>query len=366
MCGSGKAGSKTDGQILAAVRVGLQTDLGAPVAEIEVDRTIRRHSSTVMACRVRFADGEQRAIWVKVLHGLGEAVRENVNRTQRDFHLSGFLCERLGRNGMLRVPRVLHCSATDRLIVTEHVPGERLQNQLQALPMIRGRQAAGERLRESFRRSGVWLRAFQDVTEGFCPGGGTTAEPVQAKGLGRITEQTRERLWAAADADPVVLSPARVERLVAYLERLYADAISREAPHCAVHGDFFPGNLLVGTDTVAGIDFSSATWGSRFFDLGYFVFQVETFFQLKPLASGLARDLVDEFLRGFGLQQRAETFWASSPEMRLVFMSLGASRLLALTHQRPGKAWYKRRYRAIAARRLSRRLVSLADDVTLT
>lgn len=134
--------------------------------------------------------------------------------------------------GLRAVPAVRGTVAHDgRLaLVVEAVPGVPMTTSY-----LRWRHTARpERVRADFAAVATWLAGFQRATAG-------PAEPLELDGV------VSRRLWRRFGRDPLV--DGDLERLAGLCAQLRRDAV----PRTAVHGDFWPGNVLLHGGRVGGV-----------------------------------------------------------------------------------------------------------------
>jgi len=338
--------------------VGAELDIegGPVVTNIEPLRILDRRLSSLMHCRVTTDDGREILVWAK-LHKPSDPPEIKQLGIVRDFDLNSRLYGAIDGGGRFLVPRPVYHSPEHRLIVTEDVDGAVLQGQIEA--SARGcsvPEKLGE-LKQHCRLAGGWLRSFQARTQGYCPGQDQGCPPMKVKGASRIVEQTIARLNQLVEQDRRVFAPDFLQEIEAFLRRNLADHRIDEKTICSIHGDYFAGNLIVDGDKIAGLDFESATWGSPLFDVGYFVFQLQTFQEKLRYRNLVIEQLIDEFLEGYGLPARHQEFWAHHPMFRILFISHAVSRLLSLVNCRPMLS-PRCVYRKFIARRLISKLKS--------
>ena len=312
------------------LRTGIETTMGREIAEIETLKSSGRQSSSIRFTRVTFVDQDTVHVWAKTLHGAQDSTIKQA-RTARDFDLHTLLHAAFQAQGRFRVPRPIFHSPEERLIVTEHCDGYRLQDKIERLARGFPRSESIRELLQDCGRAGQWLRAFQSATRDHAPGVAGGFDAQKLKDLPRIVEQTSTRIEELLGRSPITLGNLKRDDVLAFLHDRLARIDPREAPSCSIHGDFFPGNLLVGSDYVCGIDFSSATWGTPWFDLSYCIFQLETL-AIKPwFRKRTLSALIDAVLEGFGSHLRHRDFWYATPEMEILHVSHCIARLLALS-----------------------------------
>ena len=329
---------------LKILHKGLEMTMGRKIAEIETLKSSVRQSSSIRVARVTFADQDTMHLWAKTLRGARDSMITQ-DRTARDFDLHKLLYAVFEADGPFRVPRPLFHSPEDRLIVTEHCGGYRLQDKIERLARGFPRAEPIRELQQDCLRAGLWLQAFQAATREHAPGvaAGLDAQPLMD--FRRVVALTSERFKELVTQIPSARGPLQSSEILNFLDKRLASTEPDSHLTCSIHGDFFPGNLLVHRRAVCGIDFSSATWGSPWFDPSYFVFQLETLTNKPWFRRKTVTALIDTFLDGYGSSMRHHNFWRAAPGMEILHFSHSIARLLSLsksTHQLNLKAIYRR------------------------
>ena len=312
------------------LRTGIETTMGREIAEIETLKSSGRQSSSIRFTRVTFVDQGTLHVWAKTLHGTRNSKIMQA-RTARDFDLHTLLHAAFQGQGRFRVPRPIFHWPEERLIVTEHCDGYRLQDKIERLARGFPRSERIRELQQDCRLTGQWLRAFQSATRDHAPGVAGGFEAQKLKDPARIMELTSTRIGELLARSPNALGNLKRGHVLAFLDDALGSIDPHEAASCSIHGDFFPGNLLVGPDHVCGIDFSSATWGTPWFDPSYYVFQLETMATKPWFRKRTLSKLIDAFLEGYGSHLRHRDFWYATPGMEILHVSHCIARLLALS-----------------------------------
>jgi len=314
---------------------GLNDTLESTVTHIEPIKIFKRvNSESTVFCRVQLADSRETHVWVKTLN-LNRTPRVSEKRTIRDYDLTQHLYKTLDQSDHFLVPRPLFHSPEHRLIVTQHMQGERLQDKIARSARWMSAKAQQKSLEKDCYQAGQWLRAFQEATRNYCPGMSHGLELLKVKDTERIAEQTIDRLEQLTQNNSSALDRRLISSIKEFLAHNLAEYDKNEDTKndyiCSVHGDFFPGNLLSNGNTIIGLDFSSSTWGSRYFDLSYFVFQVETVCGNITYPQSLKRLLTTALVSGYENIPLEENFWYSNPAISNNFISHCISRLLSLS-----------------------------------
>jgi aminoglycoside phosphotransferase (APT) family kinase protein len=183
------------------------------------------------------------------------------------------------------VPRPLYLDEEGAAVLMEPCSGEPLDALIRT-----GRLTADpsrqQDLISAVRRTGVWLRRFQDATA-------VSRDPMLA--LNRLVETTDRRLEECGGdlVPPAVAKTVRAQ--VHALKNRLAPASMRLT---GTHQDFGPGNVFVAADSVEVIDFEGVGEGLPYEDVAYFLVQLEQFFP-RPLFQRRIRPLGVAFLQGY-------------------------------------------------------------------
>lgn len=271
---------------------GVQVDTAALPVPVEggvVDWMVAGPDSRVLA--VRFPQ-EQRLVLKEHLSRPGES-RPACERARREHELLVRLCRKEDRRVVVfghqcRVPQpVGHRGAC---LAMEAVSGQRLDDLIRAQ---RWRQ--GTALVTAIGGAGAWLRWFQGA--------------LKAEEAPSTDRATREAARALAKSGPS-LDPRRRRRLMEELDRLEPVANAETLSTVVVHGDFWPGNLLVSADHIVAVDFEGYRYGCVFDDGLAFLSHLGLFFSSKLLARRLrilASAFVEQWCPG------AEPPWLAAP-----------------------------------------------------
>lgn len=307
----------------------LQNHFEQEIQSIAPLRVASRPSSSVHHVRVQVARQEV-DLWIKTLKGPSGIESWKARQTLRDAAISEYFLASPHRDPRFRVPSVVMSIPETGTIVTRHEPGNRLQDRLKTIPLVPWRPVFVGDLEEAFFRAGEWLRHFQVITQDFRPSQHETQEPVPVKTLAFLLEQAVMRLTEAQAQGTLDFSLADMKHLEKGASNLQVVAKS-DRPNSIIHGDFYPGNLLSAKDSMTGLDLSSNGFGSPLLDVGYFVFQTETFFARRAFRSSLHKTLVREFLQGYGAPSSSDESWRHAPEFKAIRFALIASRILGFS-----------------------------------
>ena len=347
----------------------LSNALESTVTHIEPIKTFKRPGSLVTFCRVQISRSLDTYVWIKTqgrkpildlnfkapVKFSGDAAHKHVKqhssdqqtlrkelgvyekRTIRDYDLTKHLYNTLDLSGPFLVPRPLFHSPEHYLMVTEHMAGEPLQDKIARGARWMSSMSQQKSLEKECYQVGQWLRAFQEATRDYCPGMSHGLELLKVKNSERIVEQTMDRVEQLTQQDSSVFDQRLIclikNFLVQNLTEAQQSKNSKNDYICSVHGDFFPGNILSNKNSVIGLDFTGSTWGSRYHDLSYFVFQIETLCKNIRYKNSVRHPMITAFVSGYGninLDDLDKGFWNLNPEIKNNFVSHCISRLLFL------------------------------------
>ena len=232
--------------------------------------------------------------------------------------------------GPYQVSRPILYLAEEGVLVTENVLGVTLQDKL--LSNAKG-FVPRSRLSDlvlDFCRAGEWLRVFHGQTEGYYPGSDLGLAPGPVKDLSRIIDQTHDRLCRTQGVGVGVMTSTEFEKFENFLKRQQDEVIHYKRPVCSVHGDFFAGNVMISNGAIIGMDFESSTWGDPWFDVSYFLFQLNTLSRKMFYSKSTIEQLSRCFLEGYGIGLSRSQFWSQMPGPRIILVSHLVSRLLSL------------------------------------
>lgn len=341
-------------EALEAVLRGLGESLGSPVDGVVVNHLHQRVYSRLADCHLRLRSGERRRVMVKVYQSSrGSGGREALAAlVAKDFQITTHLHRLFADRSQLRVPVPLFHSPDDLVIVTAHMPGRQLQDKLVA----QGRGFPGEAtvrdLESDCRRCGEWLRAFQQGTRSVATG---TVDLAAMRGM------IADRLEWSVDSPSISLDEAERREILAHFDAVAGTLRPTDLEVSGVHGDFFPGNVLVGEREVVGLDFAMYRVGSVYADPSYFVFQLETLGYKPQYRRALVARLRSAFLEGYEPRFAARDFFTAHPMLRLHLVLHLAMRLGGIFAARDAPL-HRRVYNRFISRAVIAQLLRLARD----
>ena len=303
---------------LGDLQAGLGNALGCPVESIDVTAIRERIYSTIRFCRVGLRGGSTREVVVKVYKPwANSSLAAQRELLLRDYEINTYLHGLLAGQARFRVPTPLYHSPEHLLIVTEHMAGTQLQSKLKALARWLPGEAKLRELEHDCHGCGEWLRHFQRLTRARASG----EADVQ-----RMRRLIAERLEWSADAPHIPIDAAQRRLILGYFDSIAQSLAPEELASSGVHGDFFPGNVVVSAQHVVGLDFVMQQEGSVCADPSYFAFQLNTLGQQPQYRRAVVARLCAAFLDGYepGLSEAA---FAARPMVRLYFIFHQAMRL---------------------------------------
>jgi aminoglycoside phosphotransferase (APT) family kinase protein len=204
-------------------------------------------------------------------------------RAQKEFDLL-YALRRMSVKGS-SVPRPLYLDAEGACLLMDSCRGVSLDTLIRTARLTRDVSRKRD-LSSAVRRTGAWLRSFQESTA-------RNGDPALA--LERLVDTAADHLdRCRGDLLPASAAKAVRSQLDALKVRL-APASLRLA---GMHRDFWPGNVFVADEVVEVIDFEGAGEGLPYEDVAYFVVQLEQFFP-GPILQRQFKPLGAAFLQGY-------------------------------------------------------------------
>ena len=176
----------------------------------------------------------------------------------------------------------------DLAVVTEAGKGENLYGLIKRHAVRWQGHAEIDRLAAHCQASGAWLRRFQDLTRR--PGLG----PLPARDMrGRLEADLRACVTSG-------LSPAVADEIDTFV-RAKLHALERcMYPVVGVHPDFQPDNVLLASDGITVLDFTSFHHGPPHSDVARFLSSLAFFPKSPAYTDTRMRPLMRAFMTGYG------------------------------------------------------------------
>lgn len=249
---------------------------GLASGTVGLRRRLERRDSRIAHLLVRHGHAP-REIILKTHTSRSAESRPAAERARREFDALQAL-QRMSGHGS-GVPRPLHLVPEDACLLMEPCQGQSLEILIRQARLARD-SARTRELTSAVRRTGVWLRHFQEATA-------RSGDPVRA--LDRLVNTAASHLeQCRGDLLPLSVTEPVRSQLNGLKDRLAPASLRL----IGVHRDFWPGNVFVGDDLVQVIDFEGADEGLPYEDVAYFLVQLEQFFpgpflqaQFKPLGA---------------------------------------------------------------------------------
>lgn len=334
------------------VRVGLGKHFGSPVASVDILKTHQRIYSRVLDCDIRHANGRQHRVMVKIYEPIGASTKASLAKTvSDDFDITTRLHRHFISNPRFQVPTPLFHSPQDMVIVTEHMPGTQLQEKLIAQAGWFPDKQTIRDLELNCRSCGEWLREFQKATLDGVAGG---------LDLDIMREMIAMRLDWLVDDRNIPINAEKRTRILDHFDREVASLKPADLSVSSVHGDYFPGNVLVEENRVVGLDFAMCRIGSTFADPSYFMFQLETLTYKPKYRRDLIRKLQHAFLQGYNPAIPTKDFFTSSPIVRIHFILHNVMRLAGMLSPKTKVPWKRKVHNWGVAIAVTKRLLKIA------
>ena len=208
------------------------------------------------------------------------------DKAELEFRTLQLLHREFARIPGYTVPRPIAFFSDAAAVVTEAVAGSNLYQLIKEQASIVPRKARVD-LAPACRHAGEWLRHFQAITRQ--PG----RAPLAAASLCAAIENDLTRCFVMG------LPEGTGRRLVGHVREIGCLVGSQDFPVVGVHPDFQPDNIVVSTDALSVLDFTSFQYGSPYSDVARFLatlvlFQKSPLYPRRRLAS-----LAKHFLAGY-------------------------------------------------------------------
>jgi len=267
------------------------------------------------------------------------SMREEV---RNDFEVTGRVYAGLTDRDGLSAVRPIACFPEDLAIVTEQLGGSTLAAVLRTRAAGRPRARTIEELHRVVDRVGSWLRAFQAIA------------PIDQRVSLEIWRSYLDVRLAKLDGN----GPTRLTSDEQRLLQRYFDGQAREVSDAQlgavwIHADLCPENVVVLSDRVAVLDFTTVKSGPIYHDIAHLYMQIDLL-RAKPwfnrrIVRSLQQRLLDAFEPGLA---------PSRPLFALLLLLHVVCHLVAL--QNPPRGLLTRPYAGYVARRHVRWLREVA------
>lgn len=322
---------KTD-ELAMLVRASLLEATDWRITGFEAIGAHNRPFSKHFTFRVQRKDGGPTMVFVKLVRGITSNRARLEQLVMRDHEITRFLSDAFKAYPDVAIPRPIACSREHLMLITEFVEGTRLQDKIVRNARFIPSSTAMDTLASDCRRCGQWLSIFQQTTRRFL----SNSIPMEGDDLLGIDTITRMIVDRVEELHSEGLIDAHNYRqLIAYVEEQAALLAPGSIESSGVHGDFFPGNLLVRNDKVIGIDFVMFRSGSVYFDPTYFIYQLETLQSQLAYRSKTIDTLKRAFLEGYAPQNAGRDIWNWNPLCRIMLVMHATARMLKLMNATP-------------------------------
>lgn len=337
---------------LSIARLGIGHYYKSPVESIDLLKVHQRINSRVLDCSISHANGQQHRVMVKIYEPIGAGTKASVEKLiSDDFDINTRLHHYFNSNPRFKAPVPLFCSPQDLVIVTEHMPGMQLQEKLVAQAGWFPSSATVRDLELNCRSCGEWLRELQSATLDSASGG---------LDFERMRDMIAQRLGWLVDDNNIPIDEEKRNLILAHFDREASSLQPADLAVSSIHGDFFPGNVLVDEDRVVGLDFAMCRMGSTFADPTYFMFQLETLTYKPKFRRGVIRKLQNAFLQGYDPTMSTDSFFTSSPIVRMHFIFHNIMRLAGMTTSKANTSWKRKLHNWGVSIAVTKRLLRIA------
>ena len=338
---------------LEAARQGLGDHFKSEVESIDIMEVHQRTNSRVLDCNIHHANGQQHRVMIKIFEAIVAGTRTGLEKLiADDFDITLRLQNHFQSNQRFQVPVPLFHSPPDLVTVTAHMPGTQLQQKLIAQAGWFPSQDTVRDLELNCRSCGEWLREFQIATLDI------NSDNLE---LERIRDMIAIRLQRLVGDKNIPIDEPKRDLILAHFDREVSALKPADLAVSSVHGDFFPGNVLVDGDHIVGLDFASSRTGSTCADPSYFMFQLETLTYKPEFRRRLVRKLQRAFLQGYNPSIPAKNYFISSPIVRIHFILHNVMRLAGMTTGKANISWKRKLHNRGVAIAVTRRLLRMAS-----
>lgn len=232
----------------------LQTCVSELIELFGVRAVHQTRDSKVLEVRREKRGGALELVYKKHRSREGES-RPPAERARREFQV---LTELRRLDGGHRAVRPLFLDEQSAIIAMERCRGTKLDELLRRTRASLSPSHFDESERALYR-AGSWLRAFQACTRGESNGAETAGQLLE-ESLGLVPR-----------------SQMRNGGLQIEIEALAGELIAHPRAACGHHGDFWPGNLFIDSETITAIDFEGYRQGLPLEDVAYFLLHLDMF-----------------------------------------------------------------------------------------
>lgn len=323
---------KPEAAVCNLVRNTLLESTGWRLGELLPTASSSRNFSTHMTCRVDRKGSDPIVVFVKFVRGITDDRKRLEQLVTRDHEVTGYLADAFQGTPGIAVPRPIAYSAEHLMLITEFVDGVRFHDKILRKGRFPAAKSTVSELEEDCYRCGRWLQAFQDETRKYLQ------QSMAMEGDDVLDMQTIVRLISARLTElrrDSMLEEQELHELIAHVDRQAAEVNPIDLSAAGVHGDFFPGNLLIQGDTIYGIDFVMVRSGPVYFDPTYFIYQLETLKAHPAFLASTVEALKHAFLKGYSNEQVSADIWDWNPLCRILFVMHSAARLIKLANASP-------------------------------
>lgn len=305
-----------------------------------------RRLSDIGRVELKFSRSTTR-IYVKV-HKKPTSPIERVRQKARlEFDTLSYLYPRFQGIPGCSVVRPIAFFPQEMTVVTAAAEGENLHQVIKRQAAVWRASSGIEMLKAHCRSCGVWLRHFQEIT---------AQQRREELPVSSILEQVMTDLEVCVEMG---LRRADSIRLLAFCKEQLHRVEGQEFPVVGEHPDFQPDNILLSSDGVTVLDFTSFRYGSAYSDPGRFLASLD-FLSKNPFYSRRTiHTLMTAFLQGYGWREKE-----MDPGLT-VYLIRYMVQAVATVSTWPRSAFVKRFVERRAAAFLSawsRRIISSGDD----
>lgn len=276
---------------LTLLRQKLIDELGWDEPRVLPLRVEKRVFSRIVEATLTSGNGRAENVIIKI-YGVARGSTEDavMHQIRNEFEIMRRLWGELREHPVFSVARPLVFLPERHALVMSKSPGRQFQSILTRKARFRPGGKTMARLESLCHACGRWLKWFQWNADSDLNG---------KLDLDDMIEKIDYRLERLVDCEKADFDEKLRSRTLRRLEMLSQDVAESDLYISAVHGDFFPGNVLANGQKITILDFAMYRTGSVFTDVTYFWHQLDTLL-LKPVyRQSVIRRLQHAFLLGY-------------------------------------------------------------------
>ncbi len=284
-----KKTTKFDAVPLADILQKYSESSGISLTRFVIKKYIDRPISLVFRIKLELENGDLQNIYLKYYKPVQEAARIT-SVVKRDFETTRFWYNRFKKSKTYKVVEPLYADPEKSVLITRESSGYSLWEYINKNGQFFPSADLKRQMFEMTRRSGQWLRFFQEI-------------PFQGKKslieLEEIIDYISLRLNRLQDNSKIKFDEQLKKDVLYYIRKNWNDVSLEERGKSYVHADLSLSNILIDSDTVTVLDFNKIEIGSPFKDLTRFCHQLQLLKNKPTFNKRFVENLQIHFLEGY-------------------------------------------------------------------